>query len=835
MAGLGPCVLPVLEFANARAPELQALHELSQHKQISTCIDAKLETQKNQRRRRANAFKSHKIPQRLRILPKAVKNSLRCRKHNRRPHKLLQDRATPSVANFERSLWLSSHVWHTKRTIMTDQYGYILASHRADKSISAALEALRTKATLHDASYYGIIELYGLPQVILEALQLISDPEGSDFHGRRFLAGAEEGRSMLYHKGQFPQGAIAPVTFMWRPLRQDYEGGQFTLHKDWQNTKRQLWLWVHPAAYMEAATAIATACLDVGHDDEESIEMLDRRGQLCRLKLRGRLADELVTSIASGDGDEGSGEEEQDNQEEDTSDHEDSFDEKQTRINCCNGNRLYILRETEKKTQIEKEKDSIYAIAVKDPRMTRWKHGNFYHSTDRATSFSLLKEPSAEAVPKLGTDLIESPLSGLSLSSLGKDAEEPESKEILKEIQTLLAWTTSTSNAVVADESGSLNFPNSVGDGERTKFDVAKDDIDMNVEPIPNSLLWSLSKRLKIESNYKKDHKLNEEIYRQRKESVLGSTSYEVRAKSQALHLLIIKKREPYPHTSGWDIVCPPSSVVGLLKTLVFGGALVVGLEEDAALCTVLHQPSFPCDYPDTKAGHVYWDSRARDLGTEQAKKPKAVRYNFEKHGVKSPFRPRWELLFNLQKHEGDAEDKETQSLCVLRGGKYTEPFCFHRSSSTATGPGEMTSMPTCGVESVVPVTIPTLVRVVIVVPRRGHIDVNAMLLVPSAGDVEQFNNNKDWKGVDVCLPKKNSVKSSNTDERSLIGYVTSSIYDRPKGAFRAVGFIACEPLQQLYIANAGQRYRKQGYYVLAMLRSPHGQMVRPVLVQAQT
>ena len=70
MAGLGPRVLQVLEFANARAPELQALHELSQHHQFSNDTDDKIETQKNQRRRRANAFKSHKMPQRLRATPK---------------------------------------------------------------------------------------------------------------------------------------------------------------------------------------------------------------------------------------------------------------------------------------------------------------------------------------------------------------------------------------------------------------------------------------------------------------------------------------------------------------------------------------------------------------------------------------------------------------------------------------------------------------------------------------------------------------------------------------------------------------------------------------------
>lgn len=35
-------------------------------------------------------------------------------------------------------------------------------------------QALRSRATLHDQSYCGILELYGLPQLILEVLQLVS-------------------------------------------------------------------------------------------------------------------------------------------------------------------------------------------------------------------------------------------------------------------------------------------------------------------------------------------------------------------------------------------------------------------------------------------------------------------------------------------------------------------------------------------------------------------------------------------------------------------------------------------------------------------------------------
>lgn len=108
------------------------------------------------------------------------------------------------------------------------------------------------------------------------------DPAGSDFHGLRFLAGGDEGQSMLYYENQFPSGAICPVTFMWRPLEADVRGTDaatgsttFELRADWQATKRQLWLWIHPAAFAEAADAITTACRAVvDSSDDECVRLL---------------------------------------------------------------------------------------------------------------------------------------------------------------------------------------------------------------------------------------------------------------------------------------------------------------------------------------------------------------------------------------------------------------------------------------------------------------------------------------------------------------------------------------------------------------------------------
>ncbi|KAL8002281.1 putative ribonuclease P/MRP protein subunit Pop1 [Plasmopara halstedii] len=810
MTGLGPRVLQVLQFAHARAPELQALHELSQHDAVSSVTDIKLETQKNQRRRRANAFKSHKMPQRLRGTSSNNFRALRCRKHQRRPHKMLQERL--NITDSERPRWLSTHLWHTKRMVMKEQYGYMLALHRSDKSISAALQAVRQTATLHDCSYYGIIELFGLPQVILEALQLISDPNGSDFHGQKFLAGAEEGMSMLHHVGQFPKGTIAPVTFMWRPLKKDYETGVFQLHDDWQNTKRQLWLWVHPAAYMEAATAIAAACHEVFESEKDRVEMHDRRGQLCRFKLRGRLANELTANLLAGDV-------EADNTEADDcdSDHEDGYDAKETVANCSSINRRSLLRALGKSSKTMKRKETIehtnkvYAVASKDPRLAHFRDDKLkYVSSRMDPNLSLLKEPPAGAVAEAGTDVIKSPLSALSLSSLGKDADEPETQVILEEVQSLLAWTTNVSDSIV-------NFGSLVTSTQEDKDEV--ETVDSIPEESPCSMLWSLSKRHKLKSIFRKDHTLNDAIFCQRKD---GNGRDGIFVSSAPLHLLAVKKCEPYPHMSGWDLICLPHCAPSVLKALVFGGALVVGIEEDSAQSTVLLQPSFPHDYPDTQAGKAIWDSRARNLETFEMKKPKAKRFNYEKHGVKSPYQPLWELLFE--------EDKITQVPCVLRGRDYMKPFCFYRVTSenlTDVISSELT------IESVLPVPMPTLVRVSIFIPRRGNININAMLLTPSAEDMTQFCNDKMWMGYDIVSDTKNS-KDSTKIERSLIGFVTSAVYDRPKGATRAIGFIACEPLQRLVIASQHYKFGRQGHYALAMLQSPQARMIRPVFIQAE-
>lgn len=183
-------IVQVLDFASARAPELQALHEVAHHAQMQAPADAKLVSQRNQRRRRANAFKSHRMPQRLRqkrtteqhepeelialqtsnnaaaqvtssksdttasVATGAQEDKQRCRKHERRPHKLTAARSWQAVRTTAAAIdgstststaptaaaWMATHVWHSKRMKMIEKFGAMVPAHRADKSVSASLQ-----------------------------------------------------------------------------------------------------------------------------------------------------------------------------------------------------------------------------------------------------------------------------------------------------------------------------------------------------------------------------------------------------------------------------------------------------------------------------------------------------------------------------------------------------------------------------------------------------------------------------------------------------------------------------------------------------------------------
>ena len=86
--------------------------------------------------------------------------------------------------------------------------------------------------------------------------------------------------------------------------------------------------------------------------------------------------------------------------------------------------------------------------------------------------------------------------------------------------------------------------------------------------------------------------------------------------------LMLLKSHIPnqsyqhLPHnlaSSGWDILCHPSTCSSLFQSFVTsGGACAIGLAEDsrANLEAYPPLPLFPRDYPDTDEGKAYWEGR---------------------------------------------------------------------------------------------------------------------------------------------------------------------------------------------------------------------------------
>ena len=171
-----------------------------------------------------------------------------------------------------------------------------------------------------------------------------------------YLKGTREGHVKLYKFDQFPQGAISPVSFLWRQMTrtetttatgnvQHAENNQLNQHivdsdditedhsleaNDRTRKKEdnsQLWVWCHPASFSSVFDAITEACKSVGRTSVEKdsnfsdavdkdgtpvqetqsshlvnginhseLSVISRRYDLLRLRLTGPESHDLLTN-----------------------------------------------------------------------------------------------------------------------------------------------------------------------------------------------------------------------------------------------------------------------------------------------------------------------------------------------------------------------------------------------------------------------------------------------------------------------------------------------------------------------------------------------------------
>lgn len=106
----------------------------------------------------------------------------------------------------------------------------------------------------------------------------------------------------------------------------------------------------------------------------------------------------------------------------------------------------------------------------------------------------------------------------------------------------------------------------------------------------------------------------------------------------------------------GWTMILPRGWGLPFWKSLVFAGVRVAGFEDLRAMHYESGLPSFPHDYPSTRAFEVQRDLSKKAALAIWEKKPPGKRVNFKKRGIEHPFESAFETLATVEHMEIDKE-----------------------------------------------------------------------------------------------------------------------------------------------------------------------------------
>ncbi|CAL5049774.1 unnamed protein product [Urochloa decumbens] len=315
MAGVPPPPrqLEVRRFAAARAGELRSLHD---------AISARLEDGSGrfrQQPRSARRRTTGHLPSKRRRrgsgedaagtgeVGPAGEGSSAPRKQSRRVRRRRELAGNPaegfSVAG-DGARRLRTHLWHAKRFSMERRWGFILpvGVHGRGRGSRSVLKRMKNGTIVHDASYFIPIELDGPEDSLLSILRMVLCPSPADKSPDlkhlqdQVLRGVCYENAMLWGIGSPHSQIVGPVTYMWRPFSRENDksetaGDMSTAHsfeeKNRSSLRRQLWIWIHPAALDEGLSAIRFACERQIQDYGAVVKCCSLEGKLARLEVMG--------------------------------------------------------------------------------------------------------------------------------------------------------------------------------------------------------------------------------------------------------------------------------------------------------------------------------------------------------------------------------------------------------------------------------------------------------------------------------------------------------------------------------------------------------------------
>ncbi|XP_026413202.1 ribonucleases P/MRP protein subunit POP1-like [Papaver somniferum] len=305
-----PRTLNVQKFVESRASELESLHSVASNR-----LDNNFRSQRNKRRRTTshdNRLTKKKSRKRRKIglidkVESAEENG-NTRKVPRRIRRRLELSSNPErgfCTSGDGTKRLRTHLWHAKRFRMAKHWGFHLPEglHGSGRGSRALLKWFKRGTVVHDASYYCPVQLEGPEDSLMSILRMVLVPTPSE--STSILSGVCYGNSMLYHAG----ASIAPVTYMWRPVTRKHTesesskvsspaGFGITSNSACSSPFRQLWVWIHAAAFTEGHDALRDATQKQNSKEMGiCVNCFPLDGHLSKLEVMGSEAIQVLQKI----------------------------------------------------------------------------------------------------------------------------------------------------------------------------------------------------------------------------------------------------------------------------------------------------------------------------------------------------------------------------------------------------------------------------------------------------------------------------------------------------------------------------------------------------------
>ncbi|KAI0689073.1 NUC188 domain-containing protein [Cytidiella melzeri] len=155
------------------------------------------------------------------------------------------------------------------------------------------------------------------------------------------------------------------------------------------------------------------------------------------------------------------------------------------------------------------------------------------------------------------------------------------------------------------------------------------------------------------------------EIDQRRSQNLIPGTPLQSQRQDDRIPMLMIQRsvensssqttNSPFsatPSVHGWTLIIPAGWSMAFFPSLIHTGTRVGGQRERQTQAFESSSPCFPRDYPSTSAYNDFADKTGKEEQERWNKKPRAKRPAWEKLGVRSPWKPDWEVVLGLAQPE---------------------------------------------------------------------------------------------------------------------------------------------------------------------------------------